>query len=286
MTIPVKPMALAGLLCLALPVSSQPPDPLIGMINTYRAAPGDCEGARVAAAPPLAAPPALSRVRVNAGTMLDVALERAGYPAREADAIFVAGAPDAGTALGMIGQKYCKQLRSTRYTAIGVVRSAGGWLIVLAAPAPPPPETLLPSQEEAGRALLAAVNRARAAERHCGTRFFPAAPALTWNAALADAARVHSDDMAAQRYLDHKGKDGRMAAERAAAAGYDGARIGENIAAGQGTAGEAVAGWLDSPGHCANIMREEFTEMGAAYAVNRARTPARIYWTQVLGTPR
>jgi uncharacterized protein YkwD len=47
-----------------------------------------------------------------------------------------------------------------------------------------------------------------------------------------------------------------------------------------------VQGWLDSPGHCANIMNDDFTEMGAAYAVNTAREPARIYWTQVLGTPR
>ncbi|UUZ56329.1 CAP domain-containing protein [Massilia sp. H-1] len=109
---------------------------------------------------------------------------------------------------------------------------------------------------------------------------------LAWNDTLAAAAHAHSADMAAQRYLNHTGKDGRMVAERAAAAGYQASRIGENIAAGQASADEVVQGWLDSPGHCANLMNEDFSEMGAAYAVNRARAPARIYWTQVLGTPR
>ena len=29
-----------------------------------------------------------------------------------------------------------------------------------------------------------------------------------------------------------------------------------------------MAGWLESPGHCANIMDPGFTEMGSAYAIN------------------
>ena len=109
---------------------------------------------------------------------------------------------------------------------------------------------------------------------------------MTWNGALAEAALVHSTDMAAQHYLNHTGKDGRTAAERAIAAGYRWRTIAENIAAGQDTPEEVVQGWLDSPGHCANIMRDDLTEMGAGYAVNQARVPARIYWTQVFATPR
>ncbi|HCJ28080.1 MAG TPA: hypothetical protein DHV63_01935, partial [Pseudomonas sp.] len=60
---------------------------------------------------------------------------------------------------------------------------------------------------------------------------------------------------------------------------------GENIAAGQGSAEQAVSSWLASPGHCQNIMNPGFTEMGAAYATN-PRSAATIYWTQVFGTPR
>ena len=68
--------------------------------------------------------------------------------------------------------------------------------------------------------------------------------------------------------------------DRALRAGYKWRTIGENIASGQRTAQEAVQGWLDSPGHCANIMNAAFAEMGVGYAVNPAR--GTLYWTQVL----
>ncbi len=44
-----------------------------------------------------------------------------------------------------------------------------------------------------------------------------------------------------------------------------------------------MAGWLSSPGHCANIMSADFTEMGAAHAIERSST-STIYWTQVFGS--
>ena len=46
-----------------------------------------------------------------------------------------------------------------------------------------------------------------------------------------------------------------------------------------------MAGWLASPGHCSNIMNPDFTEMGAAYAIDKS-SAAGSYWTQVFGTPR
>ncbi|SHH71543.1 CAP domain-containing protein [Massilia sp. CF038] len=282
-----RPYALLPVLLLSAGAAgARAPDPLIGLINAFRAAPASCEGRPAPVQPPLSAPAALSQVRVGRGILLDVALERAGYRAREAEAISVSGTEDAAVVMGMIEQRYCTVLRSARFSAVGVVRSGSDWLIVLAQPAPPPASTLLPSQDEAGHLILAAVNRARAVERKCGARSFPAAGPLVWNGALAEAALVHSTDMAALRYLNHTGKDGRTAAERAIAAGYRWRTVAENIAAGQDTPEEVVQGWLDSPGHCANIMRDDLTEMGAGYAVNQARVPARIYWTQVFATPR
>ena len=61
---------------------------------------------------------------------------------------------------------------------------------------------------------------------------------------------------------------------------------GENIAAGsQMTPETAVAGWIRSPGHCANLMNPGFSEMGAAFAVD-ARSEMGVYWTQAFGAPR
>jgi uncharacterized protein YkwD len=50
------------------------------------------------------------------------------------------------------------------------------------------------------------------------------------------------------------------------------------------TAEVVVNGWLDSPGHCSNIMDTQYTEMGIAYLVNR-KSDAGIYWTQVFARP-
>jgi uncharacterized protein YkwD len=47
----------------------------------------------------------------------------------------------------------------------------------------------------------------------------------------------------------------------------------------------AVAGWLQSPHHCANLMTARFEEMGVAFAVNPA-TESGVYWTQTFGTTR
>ena len=50
------------------------------------------------------------------------------------------------------------------------------------------------------------------------------------------------------------------------------------------TAEEVVQGWLDSPGHCENIMDPRFAEMGIAYAAGHAKRG--LYWVQVLAAPR
>jgi uncharacterized protein YkwD len=48
---------------------------------------------------------------------------------------------------------------------------------------------------------------------------------------------------------------------------------------------EVVQGWLDSPGHCENIMDPRFVEMGLGYATSHDSKHA-LYWVQVLATPR
>ena len=48
---------------------------------------------------------------------------------------------------------------------------------------------------------------------------------------------------------------------------------------------DAVAGWIKSPGHCANLMNGGYSEMAVAYAVD-ARSSMGVYWVQQFGTPR
>jgi uncharacterized protein YkwD len=269
----------------ALPSPIYGADPLAAMINGYRAAPGACEGHAVAPAAPLDTHPALSQVRIGPATFIENALERVGYAAEQAELVSVTGPEDAKAALAVLVQKHCRTLLSTRFSAIGSYREGKEWTVVLARPAPPLPSVAFPDWRDAGRVILDGVNAARASGYTCGRQYFPPAPPLSWNAALGKAALGHSEDMAARRYFAHKAKDGSMAAERALRAGYRWRQVGENIAFGQNTPEEAVAGWLDSPGHCANIMNAGFTEMGAAYGIAAERRAGIIYWTQVFGRP-
>ncbi|MDQ1832705.1 CAP domain-containing protein [Massilia scottii] len=275
----------ASLLLAALPAGAQQRTTLIELINAYRAAPHTCQGRSIGPVAPLAPHAALSRVQVGSGTLLAPAIERAGYAVAQADAIFVEGVSDPVRVMASLERSYCKTLLSTQFSDVGARRTGGSWMIVFAQPAPPSAASRLPPPREAGQRILEAVNRARASARDCGAQAFDAAPPLAWNEELASTALGHSSDMAKQRYFSHAGKDGRMVGERALETGYRWRRIGENIAVGQDSADEVVAGWLDSPGHCANVMDGQFTDMGAGYAINQAGQSARVYWTQVLAAP-
>jgi uncharacterized protein YkwD len=115
---------------------------------------------------------------------------------------------------------------------------------------------------------LRQINAYRAAGATCGSqRFEPAAP-LAWNELLQAAAARHSDDMAQRRTMSHTGGDGSDVGTRANRVGYAWWGVGENVSAGYKTEPDALAGWMKSPGHCANMMSPGYTEVGvgAAYA--------------------
>lgn len=133
--------------------------------------------------------------------------------------------------------------------------------------------------------LLEQVNEARAQARMCGDTQFDAAGPLAWNSSLAEAAQVHSDDMVEMGFFAHTGSDGLQVAQRVNATGYDWRAVGENIAAGFPSASSVLEGWLASPGHCANIMSREFSEMGAGLTDSQSARDG-LYWTQVLARPR
>jgi Cysteine-rich secretory protein family len=121
----------------------------------------------------------------------------------------------------------------------------------------------------------------------CGSEgSFPSAAPLAWNAALTQASLVHSDDMVAANFVSHTGSDGSSAGQRATAAGYVWQSWGENIAAGQPSVAAVMAGWMASPGHCANIMHERLRDIGVACVSGGASNTYRTYWTMTLGLAR
>jgi hypothetical protein len=253
------------------------------LINAYRAAPSGCAVRPAAPLPPLMPENALARVVIGPGTFLESALGRLGYDAEQAEAIGVTGPPDAAAAFEVLRQQHCATLLSAGFSAVGTARSGNAWQVVLARPHVVP---VLPEWQQAGHELVTLVNAARAQGHTCGTEYFgPAAP-VAWNPDLAEAALAHSTDMATRRYFNHKAPDGSMVGERAARAGYHGYRAGENIASGQHSVQEVLTSWLESPGHCANIMNPGFRDMGAAWVINPDNRNHTPYWTQVFGASR
>ena len=123
--------------------------------------------------------------------------------------------------------------------------------------------------------VLALVNQERAAN---------GLGAVTLNAQLTQAAQGHSFDMGCNFFLSHTGSDGSDPGARIDATGYYWMTWGENVAAGYSTPAAVMNGWMNSPGHRANILDGSFTEMGIGYVYNSADTVKKYYhyWTMVL----
>ena len=130
--------------------------------------------------------------------------------------------------------------------------------------------------------LLQLTNASRVEARMCGVDFQSAVPVLQWNDQLAQAALVHSLDMAENNFFMHGGSDGLNVGDRVDATGYNFRAVGENIAAGQSDHAQVNQDWVESPGHCVNIMSEEFSEVGAA-CVRDPNSNYVTYWVVVFG---
>jgi uncharacterized protein YkwD len=107
-------------------------------------------------------------------------------------------------------------------------------------------------------------------------------PPLTYNEALTDVARLHSQDMGVNDYFNHTSQDGRAFNERILDAGYDYTSCGENIAASYTSPEAVVTAWMNSDGHRANILSPDYCDIGVGYATV-AGSDYTHYWTQDFG---
>lgn len=112
-------------------------------------------------------------------------------------------------------------------------------------------------------------------------------PPLTVNPLLAAAAQEHAEAMASGAFFDHRNPEtGTDPGSRVNAEGYRWSVVAENIAAGDPTPAEVLTGWLNSPGHRANILNKDVREIGVGYFFKPNDTfpgPTGYghYWVQV-----
>ncbi|UAW97283.1 CAP domain-containing protein [Halopseudomonas nanhaiensis] len=254
---------------------------LIHLVNQYRESGASCDGARRDGAAPLAPDDQLAQVNLEPGSSWQNVLREAGYQAARVQALQLSGPRDAEAAMDALRDRYCALMLDSAFSDIGVSRNGNQWQLVMAQPLVADD---MGDWRAEGKALLEEVNRVRQQARQCGDQSYEAAAPLKWSDLLGEAALAHSRDMAERGYFSHGSPEGKQVSDRAVEQGYDFRQIGENLGFGQSTPGQVVQGWLLSPGHCANLMKPGYTEMGAAYALERADNA--IYWTQVLGRPR
>ena len=129
--------------------------------------------------------------------------------------------------------------------------------------------------------VILLTNQARAQAQNCGGTMMPPVDPVTKNDLLGAAAQEHAVDMANRMFFAHDNPDGVTPNQRMRAAGYEGSITGENIARGQPDPEAVVQAWIDSPGHCRNMMNARFNELGIGYY----QADGGPYWVQNFGAP-
>ena len=108
----------------------------------------------------------------------------------------------------------------------------------------------------AERTLLTAINSARAAA---------GVPPLRASVSLSSAAAWQSQVLAQAGYIDHTSPDGSTLLDRLTRVRWHGTTAGEDLAVAP-TPSDAVAMWMQSPGHRENLLRPSFHTVGLGLA--------------------
>jgi uncharacterized protein YkwD len=129
-----------------------------------------------------------------------------------------------------------------------------------------------PAKNLSAESLAVKLTNAQRAQHGCS--------ALRVDVHLRAAARGHSEDMRVRKYFEHNSPDGKTPWDRIKAAGYSQAGAeAENIAMGYATAQAVVTGWMNSPGHRANILNCSLKAVGIGVEYGQGGP----WWTQDFG---
>lgn len=117
------------------------------------------------------------------------------------------------------------------------------------------------------------------------TRLEARLPALATNSLLTQAAQLKAEDMAARGYFAHYGPNGELPWSWLNLVGYQFSAAGENLAVNFFDSQDVVKAWLQSETHKANLLRDNFSEIGIGVASGRYQGRNSIYVVQFFGRP-
>jgi len=110
-------------------------------------------------------------------------------------------------------------------------------------------------------------------------------PPLAVNPILEETARRKALDMAAQGYFAHTSPDGKSPWYWFTDTGYRFSYAGENLAVNFTDSLDVERAWMNSPGHRANILNGNFTEIGIATSRGTYQGRDTIFVVQMFGKP-
>ena len=110
-------------------------------------------------------------------------------------------------------------------------------------------------------------------------------PDLKISALLNKAATLKAQDMAAKGYFSHNSPDGKTPWYWFDKVGYKYKTAGENLAVNFGDSKEVTTAWMNSPAHEANIVKQNYTEIGTGQATGTYNGTEAVYVVQLYGQP-
>ena len=108
---------------------------------------------------------------------------------------------------------------------------------------------------------------------------------LSTNSLLEQAALAKANDMASKGYFSHNTPDGKTPWYFLEQVNYKYKYAGENLAVNFTDSKDVVEAWMNSPGHRANIVKKEYTEIGIAVAEGIYEGRNAVFVVQFFGTP-
>ncbi|MBI2031344.1 MAG: hypothetical protein HYT08_01895 [Candidatus Levybacteria bacterium] len=109
-------------------------------------------------------------------------------------------------------------------------------------------------------------------------------PALSLSSELAAAAQNKAKDMFAKDYWAHNSPDGKSPWAFFKEANYNYVYAGENLARGFSTSEEVTNAWMASPDHRANILSQNYSEVGFAVEIGNLNGEETVLVVQELGS--
>lgn len=109
---------------------------------------------------------------------------------------------------------------------------------------------------------------------------------LAVSRALSSSSHGKARDMAGNQYFNHSGPDGQRLTSWIRRAGYDYEVVGENLAMGFFSAEQVVGAWTKSGTHYANLVDNDFKDIGVGIVSGEYDGAQTIFVAQHFATPR